>query len=82
MDLESKKVTVLLVTKTLPNLTNGLKSLSPLRKVVESLVALVGLQGVEPGKFFRSWKTHVTLHEQIEEPNHVSLSIGHHLEYN
>ena len=44
MDLERKKVTVLLVTKTLLNLGNSLKSLGrSLHEVVEFLVALVGL---------------------------------------
>ena len=68
MDLRSKEVTVLLVTKTLPNLGNGLKPLGrPLPKIVKSLVTLVGLQGVESGEFFWSWRTHVALYKQIEK---------------
>ena len=75
MDLGSKKVIVLLVTKTLPNLGNGLKPLGRLlHEVVESLVALVGLQGVEPSEFFRSWRTHLALHEQNVEPGHMHPS--------
>ena len=83
MDLGSKKVIVLLVIKTLHNLGNDPKTLGrSLREVVEALVALVGLQGVKPREFFRSWRTHFTLHKQHVEPNHVCPSIRRHLEHN
>ena len=83
MDLRNKKkIVVLPVTKTLPNLGNGLKSLGhSLREVVESLVAFVGLQGVEPREIFRSWRTHLELHKQHVEPDHVCPSIERHLEH-
>ena len=82
MDLRSKKVVVLLVTKTLPNLGNGLKTFGrPLREVVEPRVSLIGLQSVEPREFFRSWRTHLVLHEHNVEPNHVDPFVGCHLEH-
>ena len=62
MDHGSKKVVVLPVIKTLTNLGNDLKTLDyPLCRVIESLVALVGLQDVEPRELFRSWRTHLAL---------------------
>ena len=55
MDFECEEVIILLVTKTLPDLGNGLKPLGrPLRKVVGTLAAFIGLQGVELEKFFQS----------------------------
>ena len=54
-DLGCKKEGVLPVTKTFPNLGNGLESLScPLGEIVEPLIALVGFQGVKLRELLRS----------------------------
>ena len=81
-DLRSKEDSILLVTKTLLNLGDGLDSLGhPLGKVVKPQVALVGLQGIETRKLLWSRGSHLSFCEQDEEPDHVSPSIGHHLEH-
>ena len=81
-DLESEEQVILLVTKTLLNLGNSLKSLGfPFSKIVKPHIALVGFQGVEPRELFGSMRSHLLLHEQDVEPDYVSPSIGRHLEH-
>ena len=81
-DLRGIEESIFLVTKTLLNLGNSLDSLGrPLGKVVKPQVTLICLQGIEPQKFLWSKGSHLTLYEQNEKPNHVSLSIGRHLEH-
>ena len=63
-NFRSKKEGILLVTKALLNLGNGLESLGRrLGKVVEPLIALVGSQGVKPRKLLGSGRAHLWLHE-------------------
>ena len=53
MDLGSREVVIFQVTKTLPDLGNGLKPFGyPLQKIIKYVVVFVGLQSVELGELF------------------------------